>query len=109
MSLGQRIRELRKDNHLTQAQLALQINSSMRNISKYELDTCAPNPETLRLLALALGTTVDYLVGMPNAPVSAAVQTSPVFSELLRTTSDFSDREAAKLLEYAVMLKKMRE
>lgn len=108
MSLGERIKELRKRNKLTQTELAQQICSSQNNISKYERDETAPNPDTLRLLALVLGTTSDYLIGVPGARAIVKTQASPVFDQLIEVTKDFSGEESAKLLDYAVMLKKSR-
>lgn len=108
MSLGSRIREMRKHNHLTQADLAKQINTSGTCISKYELGETTPNPDTLCLLAAALGTTADYLLGVSEPPVLTKMRTSPAFQQLVDLTADFSEKETQKLLEHAELLKKSR-
>ena len=108
MSVGERIRYLRIRGGLKQGTLAKSVNCSQHSISKYENGHSEPTIDTLKQLAIALDTTVDYLVGMPDAPVSRKVQTSPEFSKIIEVTSDFSKSETAKLLDYAVMLKKSR-
>ncbi|MBQ4557346.1 MAG: helix-turn-helix transcriptional regulator [Clostridia bacterium] len=108
MYFGERIRELRKLNNLTQEELGKKVFTGKNNISRYELGQSTPSYETLRLIALELDTTTDYLLGMPDAPVSRKVQTSTEFSKIIEITADFSKTETAKLLEYAEMLKKSR-
>ena len=108
MTLGERIKELRKRDGLTQVKLAERINSTQNCIVKYEKGQSDPSTETLRLLALAFDTTTDYLLGMSDAPVSRKSQALPEFSKIMEVTADFSKREIAKLLDYAVMLKKSR-
>ena len=108
MTLGERIKQLRKRDGFTQVKLAERINSTQNCIVKYEKGLSDPSTDTLRLLALVFDTTTDYLLGMPNAPVSRKVQTSPEFLKIIEITSDFSKSETAMLLDYAVMLKKSR-
>ena len=108
MNFGEKIRELRKLNNLTQEELGKKVFTGKKNISRYELGQSTPSYDTLRLLALAFDTTVDYLIGMPDAPISRKTQTSPEFSKIMEITADFSKAETAKLLDYAVMLKKSR-
>lgn len=58
-SLGQRIRELRKRRHMTQAQLCDGlVTPSM--ISQIEADKATPSPALMSSLATRLGVTVDY-------------------------------------------------
>jgi len=58
-SLGQRIRELRKQRHMTQAQLCHGlVTTSM--ISQIESDKATPSPALITSLAAKLGVTPDY-------------------------------------------------
>lgn len=59
----QRIKELRTDKKLTQAELGEKINSTQRQISKWELGAIEPNIADLQKLADFFGCTVDYLIG----------------------------------------------
>ena len=88
--------------------LADLVHTSSVNISRYEREETAPNPDTLRLLTLALGTTSDYLLSIPEASASVKARISPEFSKLMEETADFSKEETVRLLEYAQLLKKGR-
>lgn len=58
-----RIRDLREDNDLTQATLAVHLNISQRTYSRYENAERMIPPEVLSMLADYYNTSVDYLMG----------------------------------------------
>lgn len=68
MSIGERITVLRKEQNISQAQLAKLLDVSRQAVSKWENDTAAP--DTLKLIQLAevLSTEVEYLA-TGNKPV----------------------------------------
>lgn len=61
MSIGERIIQLRKEQDMSQGQLADLIGVSRQAVSKWENDTASP--DTLKLIRLAdvLGTEIEYL------------------------------------------------
>lgn len=61
MSIGERIAELRKEQNLSQGQLADLLDVSRQAVSKWENDKASP--DTLKLIRLAevLDTEVEYL------------------------------------------------
>lgn len=61
--IAQRIRELRKENNLSQSQLGKELGTDQKQISKWETGTIEPNIKMLIKLALTFQTTIDYLVG----------------------------------------------
>lgn len=63
MPLNERLRELRKQQNLTQEQLAERLHMSRQAISHWETGRAAPDYEALRLLAEALNTTPSALLG----------------------------------------------
>ena len=63
MSIGARIKELRKQKGLTQTQLGELINVTKVSISCYEHGTRTTNLETFIDLVNVLETTPDYLLG----------------------------------------------
>lgn len=63
MSIGPRIKELRKRKGFTQTQLGELINVTKVSISCYEHGTRTPNLETFIDLVNVLETTPDYLLG----------------------------------------------
>ncbi|MCD8327403.1 MAG: helix-turn-helix domain-containing protein [Lachnospiraceae bacterium] len=48
--IGQRLKRLRKEHHLTQEKLAEELHVSRNTISKWESDICDPDIENLKLL-----------------------------------------------------------
>ena len=78
MSLGQRIRDLRKRNGLTQTDLANKIGLQFGTVSKYEKDEISIPAENLSKIADVLDTTTDYLLGRNttiNEPIALAAST----------------------------------
>ncbi len=67
-NIGQRIRELRKKNDLTQEKLANFLNVSFQTVSKWEVGTNTPDLSFLVPLAKLLHTTTDALLGYEPLP-----------------------------------------
>ena len=57
-----RVRQLRKDKHLTQAQVASRIGVTPSMVSSYETDIRLPSYDVMMRLADVFGVTVDYLL-----------------------------------------------
>ncbi len=69
MSLGKRIRELRKQADLTLEQLAAKADASKSYIWDLENERLPkPSADKLTRIAEALGVTTDYLTGADKAP-----------------------------------------
>ena len=62
LNLGERIKALRKQNNLSQEQLAEKLNVSRQAVSKWESNTAYPDISNLILLRDIFGVTLDYLV-----------------------------------------------
>ena len=62
MRFGEKLRKLRKDSHLTQAELAKRAGLGLKTITNYEKGTTYPqNRRVYGVLAEILGTSADYL------------------------------------------------
>ena len=61
-TLGQRISRLRKENGLTQEDIAKKFNISTQAVSKWEKDSTSPDISILRDLSKFLGVNIDYLL-----------------------------------------------
>lgn len=73
MVFKERLRELRIEANLTQAELAERAGVSTRTIQNYELGTRKPvHMEMVQKLAAALGTTTEYLLSENEAFVAQA-------------------------------------
>ncbi len=62
MSIGEKIKALRKEKKWSQDELSRTINIHSKHISRYENDKTVPGPETLKKIATAFGVSTDYLI-----------------------------------------------
>ena len=62
VEFSQRLKQLRKEKHLTQAQVAKRIGVTASMVSSYETDIRLPSYEVLVKIATLFGVTVDYLL-----------------------------------------------
>jgi transcriptional regulator with XRE-family HTH domain len=63
MTVGKRIKELRKEKGLTQQNLAELLKITKGSICKYEKGIHEPNIDTLNLLTQIFSCSMDYLLG----------------------------------------------
>ncbi|BFH63962.1 helix-turn-helix domain-containing protein [Paenibacillus azoreducens] len=68
MSLGLRLKQLRKENKITQRDLSLKLGIDHTTVSKWEADVYEPDTSTLNKLADLFDVSVDYLLGRTNIP-----------------------------------------
>ncbi len=62
MTLGQKLYLIRKQNNLTQEQLATQLYVSRQAVSKWEQDVAMPDVEKLLLISRLFDISLDYLL-----------------------------------------------
>ncbi len=62
VDFSQRLKQLRTDKHLTQAQVADRIGVTASMVSSYETDIRLPSFEVMVRIADLFGVTVDYLL-----------------------------------------------
>ena len=62
MKFSEKLKKLRRDNNLTQDELAAKIFVTRTAISKWETDLGYPSLESLKLLSKTFGTTLDDLI-----------------------------------------------
>ena len=63
MKLGQTIAELRKENNMTQAEVADALHISYQAVSKWERDECLPDITLLPSIAELFRISIDKLLG----------------------------------------------
>ena len=66
MNIGQKIKELRQENGLTQEDLAEQLGVSFQAISRWENGTTYPDITLLPIIANMFDVTIDYLLDMES-------------------------------------------
>lgn len=62
MTFGEKLQLLRKQNGLSQEQLASQLTVSRQTISKWELDTSLPDTENIIQISNIFDVSIDYLL-----------------------------------------------
>ncbi len=99
MPIGQRLRELRKANDLTQAQVAEGINCTTTAYNRYETGEREPSMETLVLLAEYFDVSLDYLYGVSPLNGSALSDYEREFIGKLRNVPDSVREDAMDFLD----------
>lgn len=108
MFRGDRLRELRLENHISQTELAKSIGTSAQNIYKYEKGIVNKVPyETVMLLADKLNTTFGYLNGtsdqkyrISNESMKEEYNLSPLDYELLNKFAILNSTGKNKVLAF---------
>ena len=112
MSIGDRIRQLRKSKRLTQEQLAAAIGVERSSIGKYEgkSKNVVPSDDVKERLARFFNVSVDYLIGLSDIPYQIeADKQSPEERDLLGTYQQLTSFGRKLLLDYAHSLLKNHE
>ena len=67
-NFNERLRELRENKNLTQAQLAKELLIDQRSLSFYEIGKYEPNLDTLKKISIFFNVSSDYLLCLTNDP-----------------------------------------
>ena len=66
INIGKLIKELRKDNELTQSQLADKLCTTQDTISLWELGKSYPDIFAIKKIAILFNVSSDYLLGLED-------------------------------------------
>lgn len=61
-----RLRELRREAHMSQRQVVEKLNMRQQSYAQYENNICEPNLQTLAEIARLFGVSSDYLIGLED-------------------------------------------
>ena len=89
------LKELRKNLHKTQAEIADNLNIKRATYARYENNLTKPDFDTLEKLANYFGCSIDYLIGRRNFGENSAVK-----NDLLNTIGNLTDDECEKVLAF---------
>lgn len=87
-TLGNRLRQLRKENNLTQQQLADQLGLAKSVVSYYENDERNPSYDVLRKICQIFHVTSDYMIGMERSKLLNVSDLSEESVGVLMITAD---------------------
>ncbi len=80
--MGQRIQKLRKDNNLSQTELAAKIGISLTQMARYEIKNIYPPADVLKKLADVFGTSIDFLVmGDSSEKAASALNEAEIIAQ----------------------------
>ena len=85
MNLGQRLRQLRIEKNMTQAQLAKQFNLAESTISLYENNKRSPDYDVLQEMSHYFNVSTDFLLGysmQKNPPAYVSNQNIPMVTDV---------------------------
>ncbi len=96
LNIGSKIIQLRKDNNLSQSQLANKIGVSRTIVGNYERGTNSPSVEILLKIANTFNVSVDFIIGESNL--------SSYDKEILKRIEDIEklDEETKKNLFFLI-------
>lgn len=106
MNIGQRIKNMRLKNNLTQDELALRINTTKQTIHKYENGIITNIPSSkIEAIANVLNTTPDYLMGWTEE----TSHKSSDYEEILALLEAMPEQKRENAIEYLKFLSKQND
>lgn len=117
VTLGQRIRQLRKERHLTQTQLGKLFGIVKSTVSLYENDKSIPDDGIKSKIADYFGVSMDYLMGRTDVRYPASKTNDEYLKEIMGPyiisqileLHDMTDEEKRTVAVILEGLKAMRE
>lgn len=94
---GARLKQLRKQRHWTQKELAAKVDIRFQLLNKYESGQHIPPAETLISLAEALDTTVDHL--LTGNPVEESPLANSTLFKRFKALEDFDEEDQATVIK----------
>ncbi len=88
MTLGERIKELRKQNHMTQVDLAKKLNVTKGTVSTWETNSRTPNFDTMEEMCSLFNVGMDYLTGRSDDATPPSFGESDADNLALMTVED---------------------
>ena len=93
VTIGDRVRALRKEQKMTQADLAAKVSLTYIQIGRYEQQKSQPSGDVVRRLADALGTTADYLMNGDSQTVAATRVTDRELLDLFAAVEELDQQD----------------
>ena len=100
MNIGQKIKELRQENNLTQEELAEQLGVSPQAISRWENSTTYPDITLLPIIANMFDVTIDYLLDMDSYKMKEEID--KILEQSMVLFNQGKTKERGQLLEEAL-------
>ena len=102
-----RLKNARKNNNISQKNLAERLYVSQQTIAKWETDKATPNPETITKIADILNVSLDYLLGSEKA-TQTEQPASQKLKNLIDSYADLSEDEIDQVTNFVAFLRTKR-
>lgn len=103
MSYYQRIRDLREDKDLNQAEVAQDLNMHKTTYCRYEQGISTPPLDIAVMIAKYYNVSIDYIAGITNDK-GGKHQVSREEAEILSKYNDLSERRKGRIIQLLEML-----
>lgn len=103
-----RLRELRNEKGLSQAEMGNLLKITRQAYSHYENGKREPTQEILKEISKILNCSIDYLLGNTNDPRTLDEQLDGIDFALYGETKDLTEEEKEDILDY-IRYKKMKK
>jgi transcriptional regulator with XRE-family HTH domain len=105
---GERIKELRAQQKLTQSDLAKKVGMTYIQIGRYETKKANPSSDVLQKLAQALNTTTDYLMNGSTDEMASSQLHDMELLNLFKSVEQLGgeDKKMIKTFLYALITKR---
>ena len=107
--MGNRIRELRKEKHMSLRDLAMELNMSFSNIATIERGDSQLREDTTKLFADYFNVSSDYLLGLSDirnaSQSSQTLNVDSVDVEILNTIKELNEKDKDDLLKIIKFMK----
>lgn len=110
MSMGARLARARRDQNLTQEQLAEKLGVTRQAVSRWESDTAYPETDKIVRMAALFGVSCDYLLGVSKESAPAGDKPPSPVTRLLKEAAGkkvllaFYEEEDFVFCDYARIL-----
>jgi transcriptional regulator with XRE-family HTH domain len=116
MTIGERLRELRKEKRKTLRDINDGLGISYSNLAQIERGEHGCNAETLNILAQYFNVSMDYILGKTDNPKATIIQVADsdgsitsIEYELLDKVKGFTTDDMQKVFEYVDFIKSKSE
>lgn len=97
-TIGQRLKQYRKEKNLTQAELGKLLHLSRQTISKWETDNGVPDLATMLLISELYETDIETILGEKNLTITTAEKDQILSNNDRREKEDMLNRQTRRIL-----------
>lgn len=98
--ISNRIRQLRKEHHMTQVRLGIELGVTQETISSYEREKHYPSFSQLTQMARLFHASIDYIMGLSEVRIPESANPNPQYQQLLSISRQLSKEQFQRVMAY---------